>query len=295
MTHDTFQAGDLTAVIGDNAAAGAEHRAGYNGLWSLTHRTEPTNLFVPTVAGLNFEHIFDGDKRDTDGSRKIFCEPRNAPMTFRRLAATEAELHQPPTPTYHLESWIRFQLRPPHYLDMDFRCRPTQHAFAHGYIGIFWACYINAPEDRSMYFRGGGVWQQLCTQRHNDESTVRHRDDTFEAKFSPGLGDALYKNLSPLRFDEPFFYGLFRQHLFLIMFDRSEGIRLTHSPSGGGVHRELQTTNPAWDFQLLVPRYEVHKEYGFRARIVYRERCSRAEVLREWETWSKERQTGRTR
>src|SRR5689334_22390012 len=52
MAHDTFQAGDLTAIIGDNSASGM-HRAGYNGLWSLTHRTEPANLFVPTVAGLN--------------------------------------------------------------------------------------------------------------------------------------------------------------------------------------------------------------------------------------------------
>src|SRR5438105_3955965 len=46
MAHDTFRAGDLTAIIGDNAAAG-EHRAGYNGVWSLTHRTEPANVFVP--------------------------------------------------------------------------------------------------------------------------------------------------------------------------------------------------------------------------------------------------------
>ena len=57
MAHDTFRAGDLTAVIGDNTAAGG-HRAGYNGVWSLTHRTEPANLFMPAVAGLNHEHIF---------------------------------------------------------------------------------------------------------------------------------------------------------------------------------------------------------------------------------------------
>src|SRR5262245_33886806 len=51
MAHDTFRAGDLTAVIGDNSASGM-HRAGYNGLWSLTHREQPVNAFVPTVAGL---------------------------------------------------------------------------------------------------------------------------------------------------------------------------------------------------------------------------------------------------
>jgi hypothetical protein len=288
MAHDTFRAGDLTAVIGDNAAAG-DHRAGYNGVWSLTHRTEPVNLFVPAVAGLNFEHIFDGDKQDTDGSRKIFFEPRNAPMTFKKLSATEAELHQPPTPTFHLESWTRFALAPPHYLDMTFRCVPTQHAFAHGYVGLFWASYINAPEDKSIYFRGGGLWQQLCTQRHNDESTVRHREDKIDLKFSAGLGDALFKNLSPLRFDQPFYYGLFRKHIAIWMFDRSEGIRFTHSPSGGGLNKEQQTTNPAWDWQFLIPKYEVKKEYGFSARLVYRERCSRDEVIKEVSNWRKPR------
>jgi hypothetical protein len=285
MTHDTFRAGDLTAIIGDNSASGGHH-AGYNGVWSLTHRTQPANLFVPAVAGLNFEHIFDGDKRDSDGSRKIFFEPRNAAMTFRKVSDTEAELHQPPTPTFHLESWTNFRLVAPHYVDFRFRCVPTQHAFAHGYIGLFWASYINAPEDKSIYFRGGNLWQQLCTQRHNDESTVRYRDDRVELKFSEGLGDALFRNFSPLRYDEPFYYGLFHKHIVLLMFDRSEGIRFTHSPSGG-VNQEAQTTNPAWDFQYIVPRYEVKKEYGFRARLVYRERCSRAEVLREYQSWRK--------
>jgi hypothetical protein len=58
---------------------------------------------VPEVAGLNFEHIFDGDKRDDGDSRKIFFEPRNTPMTFEKLSDTAAELHQQATPTFHLE------------------------------------------------------------------------------------------------------------------------------------------------------------------------------------------------
>jgi hypothetical protein len=73
--------------------------------------------------------------------------------------------------------------------------------------------------------------------------------------------------------------------MLIVMFDRSEGIRFTHSPSGGGTNAEQQTTNPAWDFQFIIPTYEVSKEYGFRARIVYRERCPRAEVLREFRDW----------
>jgi hypothetical protein len=284
MTHATFHAGEITAIIGDNAADG-EHRAGYNGVWSLTHKAESANLFVPTVAGLNFEHIFDGDKRDADGSRKVFFEPRHAPMNFKKISDTEAELYQGPTPTFHLESWTTFKLVAPHYLDMAFRFKPTQHVFAHGYIGLFWASYINAPDDKSIYFLDGKTWQQHCTPAHNSQSTVRHRNDRIALKFSDGLGDALYRNLSPLRFDTPLYYGNFRDMVFIVMFDRGDGIRFTHSPSGGGVNTEKQTTNPAWDWQYLLPRYEVKKEYGFRVRIAYRPKCGRNEIVREYQNW----------
>ena len=284
MGHDTFRAGDLTAIIGDNSAHG-EHRAGYNGLWSLTHRTEPTNLFVPIVAGLNFEHIYDGDKRDADNKGKIFFEPRHAPMTFKKLSDTKAELHQPPTPTFHLESWTTFELVAPHYVDMTFKCLATQHVFAHDYIGLFWASYMNAPEDKSMYFRGAKLWQQLCTPAHNNQSTLRGKSDTVDLKVSAGFPEALFRNFSPLRFDEPFFYGHVRKHTLIVMIDRTEGVRLTHSPSGGGVNTALQTTNPAWDFQFIVPKYEVKKEYSFNLRAVYRERCTRDDILKEYEGW----------
>jgi hypothetical protein len=206
-------------------------------------------------------------------------------MTFRRLSESEAELYQPPTPTFQLESWTRLRLVAPHFIDFSFRCRPTQDVFRHGYIGLFWASYLNAPEDKSMYFRGGQRWQQLCTPQHYQGSTVVPRDNSLDLTFTPGLREALYKNLSPLRFEEPFFYGLFRQHMLIVMFERSAGIRFTHSPSGGGTNAELQTTNPAWDFQFIIPTYEVQREYGFRARVVYRERCPREAVLKEFQDW----------
>lgn len=288
MAHAEFQVGDLTAVIGDNAAQG-EHRAGYNGVWSLRHKAGARSLFVPAVAGLNFEHIFSGEPTP---DAKVFFEPRNAPMTFRRLSDSEGELHQPPTPTFHLESWTRFTLVAPHYLDMHFRCVAHQHVFPRGYIGLFWASYINAPADKSLYFlgretgrTGASLWMQLCTQSHNDESTVSHRDDPITLTFAPDPRETLFKSFSRFRFDEPFYYGLFDDLVWITMFDRSEGIRFTHSPSGGGVNAELKTTNPAWDFQYIIPKYEVMKEYSFKARAVFRPRCSRAEVLEEYRRW----------
>ncbi len=286
MASDTFSVGDITAIIGDNDAKD-QHLAGYNGLWSLTHRSEPANIFVPAVAGMNFEHIFDGETADHPNERKIFFEPRNAPMTFKKLSDSEGELHQPPTPTFLVESWTRFTLKKPHYVDFSFRFKPTQHVFKRNYLGLFWACYINGPEDKSMYFLDKQLWQQHCTPTHNTLSTVVHNQDKFNMTFAEGYLNCLYKNFSPLKFDLPFFYGLFKNQILILMFDRTEGIRFTHSPSGGGVNSASQTSNPAWDFQYVLPKYEVMKEYSFRARLVYREKCSRAEVVKEYEAWKR--------
>jgi len=288
MPHDTFRVGDLTAVIGDNEPSG-EHRRGYNGVWSLRHARCPRSLFVPTYAGLNLEHIFDGA---TDDRRpEVFFEPRSAPMAFRRLGPDRAELHQPATPVFHLESRTVFTLRPPHVLDMEFRFSPRQHAFQQGWIGLFWASYIHAPEDKSVYFWGGTEgsspsWQQLCTQFHNDQSTVVSRGDRTTLVFRPDNQPSLFRSLSRLRFDLPLFYGHFEEMVWIVMFDRANGIRLTHSPSGGGFDAERQTTNPAWDFQFILPRYEVMQWYGFRVRTLFRPRCPREEILRAYREWS---------
>jgi len=283
MARETFRAGDLTAVIGDNEPYD-DRRAGYNGVHRLVHRTLP-DPSVFGIAGLNFEHIFDGeqDQAAIGVDPKVYFEPRNHPMTFRRIGDAEAELHQAPTPTYHLESWSRFKLVAPHYVDFTFRCRALQHVFRNGYIGLFWASYINAPENKSVYFRDARGWVQLCTQEHNNQSTVRHVDDKLELKFREVPGQTLYKNYSPLRYVQPFFYGYYgASHVLIVMFDRVEGVRFAHSPSSGG---PPSFPNPAWDFQFIVPKYEVLKEYGFRARMAYRERCPREEIDAEFKRW----------
>lgn len=286
----TLRSGELTAVIGDNSAAG-EHRAGYNGVWSLRHATDGRSVFVPAVAGLNLEHIFTGGSLAEDD---VFFEPRRAPMRLQRISGSEAELHQPPTPTYHVESWTRFRLVAPHYLEMDFRCVAHRPVFEQGYLALFWASYMNAPVDKSLYFLGGledgggGLWTQFSPQWHGDQSTVRHREDRFEMPFADDGRTALFKNFSRVRYDEPFFYGNIDELSWAVLFDRSEGIRFTQSPSGGGGNAERRTTNPAWDFQFVIERPEVGREYGFRVRTVLRPRCSPAEILEEFRQWRAE-------
>jgi len=112
---------------------------------------------------------------------------------------------------------------------------------------------------------------------------VRHVDDALDLKFLDVPKQTLYKNLSPLRYAQPFYYGYFgSSHLFILMFDRVEGIRFAHSPSSGG---PPSAPEPAWDFQFTIPKYDVLQEYGFRARAAYRERCSREEIEKEVRVW----------
>ena len=80
---------------------------------------------------------------------------------------------------------------------------------------------------------------------------------------------------------------LFRSegHTWITMFKSHKGIRLTHSPSGGGTNAERGTTNPAWDFQYLVPEYDVNQGKGFELGAVSRRGGSREEVLEEYAKW----------
>jgi hypothetical protein len=288
MPRTELKAGDLTAVIGDNGSDG-EHRAGYNGIWSLRHRAGKRSPFVPAYAGLNLEHIFDGSTEFRPGN---FFEPRTAPMELRRISAHQAELHQPPTPATSLESWTRFTMTPPHFVDMEFRCRPHLAVFRHGYIGLFWASYIHGPEDKSIYFlgsagKGAPNWVQLCTQEHNDESTVRSiADDTVLGMEQHDKG-TLYASMSRLRYADPFFYGLFENMTLIFMFDGPGLIRFAHSPSGGGQDPLRRTTCPAWDFQYILPEYEVGSEYTLRIRLCFRPRCTREQVMEEYRGWSR--------
>jgi hypothetical protein len=285
MASGEFHVGELRVVVGDNGADG-EHRAGYNGVWSLKSRHESRNLFVPAVSGLNLEHIYDGH----DADPAVRYEPRQAEMRFTKVDDATAQLHQPATPRFGLESMTTFRLREPCYVDMRFECMAHRDAFHHGYIGLFWASYINAPEDKSLYFRSRDRWTQFCTQRHNDESTVLPDvDGEVMPAFSDDYPDMLYKNRSPLRFAEPFYYGLFGRMVYILMFDRTSGIRFSHSPSGGGDSAHAETTNPAWDFQYIIPNYEVGRRYEFRARVVYKPFDGRADVLDEYRRWNAER------
>ncbi len=277
----TIAAGDLTAVIGDNEADEGR-RAGYNGVQSLTSVHCPDNLFVPGIAGINLEHLLDG--RDMP-DRDAYFEPRRHPMEVEQLDAQSVMLHQHATPTLGVQSMAIFTLRVPHYLDLDLRMVLREDSLAHDYLLGFWASYINAPEDPAVHFLGrpriepvGEAWQTLSPPKHYTRSTVCYVDVAPELPHQMSF-DTLAYSYSGLAYTCPFFYGRRANMVFALMFEHSDDVRLTHSPSGGG------EGNPAWDFQWVLHEPVVDQEYHLRARAVYKPWVSEDDVWREYESW----------
>lgn len=265
-----LQRADVRAVVVDNRAVDDAvlpgHRAGYNGVGSLSHVKRRENLLVPAVAGLNFEHIHDGTVQD----RRILFEPRHAPMELRVVDAHTAELYQKPTPHYGLESCTRYRLLDDGAIEMSFECIPRRAAFANGYVGLFWASYIHQPESLDIHFKGHAAneppaarWIRGVTPAHGQLSTHLAGDDRRQFVHDPAFPLTLVFHLSNYRYREPWYYGVSRGMAFVQMFRPKDRMRISQSPSGGG------KGNPAWDFQYLIPDYEVGRRYQMVMRAMY--------------------------
>lgn len=261
--------GNLEAVIVDNQAVDDDvlkkHRAGYGGIAELRHTEQPRSVFVPGIAGLNFEHIHDGTKRDND----VLFEPRRAKMELRVIDARTAELYQPPTPNWHLESCARYRLLDGDAVEMTFECIPRKLVFRNGYVGLFWASYIDQPESKDIHFRGsddGGKttkWLTGVTPRHGVDAVHPAVGDAREWKHDADFPMTLVFNRSKLRYAESWYVGKSRGMAVAMLFRPADNILFTQSPSGGG------KDCPAWDFQWFLDDYKVDTRYQMVMRMVY--------------------------
>jgi hypothetical protein len=101
--------GALRVVVADNETFGADHRAGYNGVADLRLAAgDHKNLFVPSYAGLNLEHVFSGDAESFGWN--IF-EPRRFPMQLIRHSTNCVELRQERTEHWPLRSRLVYELK----------------------------------------------------------------------------------------------------------------------------------------------------------------------------------------
>ncbi|HPO10354.1 MAG TPA: hypothetical protein PLZ55_16895 [bacterium] len=287
MNSIELKTSEITCRIGDNTANG-EHNALYNGIWELRSTHEPVNLFVPSYAGLNLEHIFDGSANRGDNKR--FFEPRHHPMELT-VENDTATLHQTPTPFMKVESWTSFRVEEPNRIRFQFRARPTHTDFRFNYLGFFWASYILAPENKSIYFptpeknERGWRWYQHCTLAHNRDSSVLSEADNFQPAREDETEMTLYAACSPVRYARPFYFGLRGKMVLIYIFEKADGVlRLCHSPSGGGPTPDKMDTCPAWDFVQFIPNPEAGRTYELSLTAVYKLYEGRSDVIRQVET-----------
>lgn len=275
--------GILDVVFVDNSAFGEQHRAGYNGIAELTHMSQDSSVFVPDYAGFNLEHIFGGD------SLTELFEPRKHPMELYSISDKEVVLYQSPTPLSGVESQTVFRLTDTHYIDISFHfIVHDQKFFRHGYAGLFWASYIHAPFDKKIYFLGfegdnsSPDWISAYSSEHGLESTHIGKNEQKPVYFAPNFNARLASHFSDYTYDQAFYYGRFHNMVLAYMFRSDSGIRFSQSPTGGG------DLNPAWDFQFIVPDFEVGREYSFQARLLYKEFAGRKKLVDEYKRWQKQ-------
>ena len=284
----SLTAGDLTAIFADNEAFGPVHRNRYNGIASLTHRSATENLFVPEYAGFNLEHFFGGDFLE-----ELF-EPREHPMVLTRLDDQTVRLYQPPPPRSQVETIHEFRMVPPHFIDVSVKIiLHDLSPFPHGYAGLFWASYIHQPESLAIHFRGTSLdnpqphWIEAISEAHGVKSSHLFIGDRFEPFYAPNFNTTLASHFSDYRYVEPFYFGRKGKMVYAIFFDRTEGIRFSQSPTGGG------TGNPAWDHHLLIRDPKIGVPYSYRSRLVYKTFTSAEDIRKDYREWSNELENGR--
>jgi hypothetical protein len=280
----------LHVVIADNEAYSPHHAAGYNGVSEL--RLGPgnaTNLFVPDYAGLNLEHIFSGDAESFGWH--IF-EPRRYPMHLVRESPTRVELRQERTEHWPLRSRVVYEVKGD-AIDFTYTGTPLADQWKkHGYIGVFFASYIKAPEDMSIQFIGRSRpgqgddhprWIKHLPEKHGMAANHRPAGSTWDPPMDEGFNLVLVKGLSSFEYLYPFYFGRSGENVFILMFERPRAggeLRFAQSPSGGG------KGNPAWDFVYFCLDYAVDREFSFRVRAVCRRFTSAEDVARLYEQWS---------
>jgi len=282
----------LCVVIADNGAHPPEHEAGYNGVAELRLGawSEP-NLFVPMYAGLNLEHVFSGD---ADSFGWDIFEPRRAPLALCRVSSRRVEALQRRTEHWPLRSRLVYEVEGD-AVDLTYSGTPLEDAWGkHGYIGVFFASYINAPEDMAIQFigrsrpgRGDDTprWIAHLPERHGVAASHRPAGSTWDPSFDDGFPLTLASAPSDYEYLYPFYCGRSGDNVLVMMFENpDEGgeVRFAQSPSGGG------TGNPAWDFVWYRRRYAVGREFQFRMRAVYRTFTGLEDVVRLYEDWSGE-------
>ncbi|HVU89828.1 MAG TPA: hypothetical protein VHD36_21035 [Pirellulales bacterium] len=293
----TLELGKLTASFRDNSES-PQVLSGVDALFSRGARY--FDAFDPDTkgasAGLNFEHIIAGHASPNNmftprhGKYQLFWVPGSKSVRLVRRAEDDP---------WKVDSTMTYTLAEPYSIDVDFRCTPRDASlFApRGYAVFFFADYMNSVPDVALHFRGvdaEDTAEHWITAEappghadYNSGGTYRHRDAApleYDADHNFKLNLWSYDNP---RFTKPFYYGqAFHNMVFMLMFDRDhtteDEIRFSLFK-----FKLPKLSRPAWDWQYVVHHVEAGREYGFRARLVWKQFVNAADCQDDYEHWLK--------
>ena len=280
-----LQSPELSAVVGDNTAHSG-HQAGYNGIWHLTSVHDDRPLYLPQYCGMNFEFIAPKAAADP-------TEPKDHPTTLLvQEEGRRVTLHQSPTPTHGVESWMTYQVAGPHHLDFTFGYRLHDlAAFPTGVAGFFFASYIDQPENKALYLLSRDVydtlmWIQFCTTFQGRHSAVTWEEDPYELQFG-AHEHGLYTSRAPIRYAVPLLLGRQRDMALVVMFARPQGVVISHGMGGGGFVPDQSDRNPAWDFFLYTGNPHEEPEGLWQGRLLYKKFAGRPDILHEYRAFQR--------
>ena len=302
------------AWIADNSAMGI-HRSGYNGVASLVPRHNGNNLFVPALAGLNYETISLSGLPRFQHPRGPH-EPRRFPMHIESADEERVTLVQPETPHAHVSARITFRVEEPCYLhqriELTFHRRFCPEDRNNTFDSVF-ASYMHVPPDRHVYLKLDPAsapladWVGLTREDHDIDRLLARplpsdREITSEEHLQLMSAQPVMTrktsadaNWPPMPWrKEPgaelsFYYGLCHDRLFLMMFARPERFRFAYSPCGGG---KSPAWNPAWDYKLHLDDADVGRTYAWDLCLAVKAYASREDIVGEVERYRNKGEPG---
>lgn len=284
-------------TLHDNISNKKRQGAGFT---PLIHTLFPAqNLYRNDAVGLNFEHIMNGTAQDAEIS--MFTPRRDSCLIKQISDSAAAVIHPAEYSSWNIDSKMTYTLKGKYYIDLEFSATLRQNKFPLDYIGFMWASYMNCALDRRIYFPGNEQGAVSWTAFGEDIG------DGFET------GTVAYSATTPLNYEEnaktlniiehphkkfhyPFYFGLVHGSgntetendtmVYIMMFNQSESIRFAMWNFFRNPENQPDTHSPAWDWQYVIHHPVLDKEYGYRARIVYKPFAGRRDVIEEYRKWS---------
>jgi hypothetical protein len=291
-----IEQGDLVALFRDNSDS-PRVLSGVDALHN-TRSAPGFDAFDPdspgASAGLNFEHIIAGHANPAN-----MFSPRHGRYELLRLTDRSGArlVRRADDDHWKIDSTMTYRLVPTHSIDIDFRCTPRDAALfqPRGYALLFFADYMNDVADAALHFRGVPAAdedeQWIAADAppghaaYNGGGTYRHRDaQALEYDADHNFKLNLWSYEYP-RYTQPFYFGRAAHDMtFILMFDRAytEADEIRFSLFKFKLPR---FPRPAWDWQYVIHRVESGREYGFRARLVWKKFVSAEDCLAEYENW----------